>query len=164
MLPPSKVWHTSDKENFVGNCDMEAPSGWPCHPSEKQKQLEYEQQEFARCHDAKAQKMHEQIHHQQLAEEGSKDDIGEEDEVDCQSDSGDEDTEFTHQVVRTKLSKATNEQLKYHDGKVPKALNTKVHSIDLETHGETVTTDDELSEDLCTLAIADIVRLLVKQA
>ncbi|KAI6039364.1 hypothetical protein EDC04DRAFT_2603227 [Pisolithus marmoratus] len=93
--------------------------------------------------------MHEQIHCQQLAEEGSKHDIDEEDEVDCQSDSDDRDMQFTHQVVRTKLSEATNEQLKYCDGKVPKALNTKVPSIDLETHGETVTTDDELSKELC---------------
>ncbi|KAI6035798.1 hypothetical protein EDC04DRAFT_2897568 [Pisolithus marmoratus] len=124
MPPSSKVWHTSDKEDFVGNCDMEVPSGWPHCPSEKQKQLEYEQQEFAQCQDAKACK---QIHCQQLAEEGSEDDIGEEDEVDCQSDSDGKDMQFINQVT----------------------LNTKVPSIDLETCGETITTDDELFKELC---------------
>ncbi|KAI6037445.1 hypothetical protein BKA83DRAFT_4486472 [Pisolithus microcarpus] len=100
----SKVCHASDKENF-----MDTLSGRPRHPSEKQKQLEYEQQELARHHDAKAQKTHEQIHCQQWAKEGSEKDTDEEDEVDHHSNSNDEDMRFTSQVVTMKLSEATNE-------------------------------------------------------
>ncbi|KAI6127059.1 hypothetical protein F5141DRAFT_1210367 [Pisolithus sp. B1] len=96
-------------------------------------------------HDAKAQKMHEHAHHCQLAEEGSENDTNEElTKEDDPSDIDDEDTQPC--VVTTKLGEATNEQLTYHNGKVPKPLHAIVPSVDHETCGETVTTDDELGE------------------
>ncbi|KAI6023061.1 hypothetical protein BKA83DRAFT_13076 [Pisolithus microcarpus] len=108
---------------------METLNGRACRPSEKQRQLEYEQWELAQHHDAKAQKMRERIHRQQLAEEGSEHDTNKDVEEGDQSDIDDKDPGFTSRVV-------------------PKPLSTKVPSGDFETRGETDTTDDELSEDL----------------
>ncbi|KAI6001414.1 hypothetical protein EDD15DRAFT_2361794 [Pisolithus albus] len=145
----SKLRHTSDKENFAGDHAMEMPNGRARRPSEKQRQLEYEQWELAQHRDAKAQKMCERSHHQQLAEEGSEHDTNEDVDEGEQSDIDDEDPGFTSRVVMTKLNETTNERLTFRSTKVPKPLGTKVRSGDFETRGETVTTDDELSEDLC---------------
>ncbi|KAI6010390.1 hypothetical protein BKA83DRAFT_11772 [Pisolithus microcarpus] len=148
MPSSSKLRHISDKENFAGDHGMETLNGRARRPSEKQRQLEYEQWELAQCRDAKAQKMRERIHRQQLAEEGSEHDTNEDVEEGDQSDIDDEDPGFTSRVVTTKLNETTNKRLTYCSTKVPKPLSTKVPSGDFETRGETDTTDDELSEDL----------------
>ncbi|KAI6116502.1 hypothetical protein F5141DRAFT_1213100 [Pisolithus sp. B1] len=101
----------------------ETHGGCAHHPSEKQKQLEYEQWEASWHHDAKAQKTHECHHLHQLTEQGSKNNTDEEAEEDDQSSIDGKDTPFTNHVVMTKLSGATNERLPYHDSKIPKSLS-----------------------------------------
>ncbi|KAI5993210.1 hypothetical protein EDD15DRAFT_2196652 [Pisolithus albus] len=147
-----RVCHASDKENFVGDHATEVISGWPRRPSEKQKQLEYEQCEMVRHHNAKVQKMRERDRHHQLVKEGSENDTNEELAEDEQSDSDNEDNRFTSHEVLTKLSEATNERLTYREGKVPKPSNAVILSVDhisllILTRGQTDTTDEELDEE-----------------
>ena len=93
MYPPSKHHHVSEKENVPGksdfitvlrsnstHCFLDVSFGQWRRPSEKQKQLTYEQQEmFERC-DAKAQKEHERLRRRQCMEVESEDEDDEDED------------------------------------------------------------------------------------